>query len=63
MRLQILPLPEVVLGEAVKTPFVLVIDELPEGDPAQYDALHLDQAAKSLGAEGILVFTERVEVV
>jgi hypothetical protein len=61
MRVQILSLPPVVLDDLVRTPFVLVVDEC--GDDSLRDPATLGEAVQEIGAEGVLIFTQRVEVV
>jgi len=60
-RIQILELPTVVLGEAVKTPFVVVIDEM---DPAQVTDQRVRQdITEQTGAEGTIFSAVRLDVV
>lgn len=61
MRIQILPLPQRVFGDAVETPFALILDECPED--MLTEAFGAKDAAVSIGAVGALVFADRVEVV
>lgn len=62
MRIQVLPLPEVVVGDARRTPFVLVVDEI--GPEASEPLIRgIEDAGEKVGAEGVLAFGERIEVV
>jgi len=58
MRIQILSLPPVVVGDLVRTPFAVVVDECDVSDLAS-----LGMAMQGIGAEGVLVFARRVQVV
>jgi hypothetical protein len=63
-RLQILELPEVVVGSVSETPFVLVIDEVsagPNGEPA-INPDDLEGVCERIGARHILVFEETVDI-
>ncbi|WPO74016.1 hypothetical protein [Streptomyces sp. KN37] len=63
-RLQILELPEVFVGAASETPFILVIDQYEPppypGDitePAPYDGI-----AEKIGARAVLVFEDAIDI-
>lgn len=62
-RLQILELPEGTGDD--RPPFVLVIDQVPTGEPA-FDALRRDlednDIAERIGARGVLVFEETIDI-
>jgi hypothetical protein len=59
MRLQILPLPSVVVGDDVQEPFALIVDQWPDG---AYDSF-LQGFADACGAKAVWVVPETVEVV
>lgn len=60
-RLQILELPTNIVGDYATTPFVLVIDDTGQLDQDEAEAM---QNAKDIvGAAGVLVFPEPVEIV
>lgn len=59
MRIQILPLPSVVVGDDVQEPFALIVDQWPEG---AYDS-SLQGFADMCGAKAVWVRSETVEVV
>jgi nucleoside-triphosphatase THEP1 len=60
-RIQILELPTVVVGEDVKTPFVVVIDEI---GPAQVTDQRVRQdITEQTGAEGTIFSAVRLDVV
>lgn len=59
MRLRVLPLPEQRLGEAVETPYLLVIDRCNE-DQATHFRQATENVAEKVGARGILVFPGEV---
>ena len=61
MRIQILPLPPVVVGDLSKTPFAVVVDECDQD--AVSDLASLGMAVQEIGAEGVLVFARSVQVV
>lgn len=71
MRIQIMPLPHVVLGEAVTQPFALIIDQAPipsvvDAATAEIVRLHLDGwdgFRERCGASAHLITAETVEVV
>ncbi|NJQ14214.1 hypothetical protein [Streptomyces bohaiensis] len=56
MRLQILELPEAATD--TRRPFALVIDEIPQSVPTA----HLAEVAAEIGAAGVLLFDERVDI-
>ena len=60
MRLQILELPSVVVGEAVDTPFVIVVDSYSE-ETLIHEAARLMKDA--FGARGVFLSPEPVEIV
>ncbi|MCD0450777.1 hypothetical protein LO762_16490 [Actinocorallia sp. API 0066] len=59
MKLQVVELPSVVVGENVETPFMVVLSEVDEPAP---DPEVLSRAADRIGARGFLVSGEAVEV-
>ncbi|MGW4493762.1 hypothetical protein [Streptomyces sp. NPDC004376] len=63
-RLQILQLPEVVVGSVSETPFVLVIDQAPrdENSAAFRDDLVNNKIADRLGARAVLVFEDTIDI-
>lgn len=61
MRLQILELPAKVTGDVVETPFILVVSEAPEGY-AFFDAEHNTVFRESVGAAGVILTHEVVEI-
>lgn len=64
MRIQILPLPSVVVGEMVEEPFALVIDQWDDTPlKAQAYAEQWDAFKTACGARAILATAETVEVV
>lgn len=63
MRIQILPLPTVVKGDDVEEPFALVVDQCKSGLYAERDAQEWAGFKEAIGARGILVTPETVEVV
>ncbi|MEV8637759.1 hypothetical protein AB0395_39545 [Streptosporangium sp. NPDC051023] len=62
MRIQILTLPSVVVGEDVEEPFALIVDQWPEGISTKDDETWL-RFADSCGAKAILATPQTVEVV
>lgn len=63
-RLQILELPEVFVGEASETPFVLIVDQY---EPPPYpgdinEAAPYDGIAEKIGARAVLVFEDTIEI-
>lgn len=67
-RLQILELPEAFVGEASETPFVLVVDEyeprryIMGPDQNQQPVDEFDGIAEKIGARGVLVFADTVDI-
>ncbi|WPO70213.1 hypothetical protein [Streptomyces sp. KN37] len=62
-RLQILELPEVFVGAASETPFVLVIDQWePPPYPGEDGPHPYEGIAEKIGARAVLVFEETVEI-
>lgn len=61
MRAQILRLPDVVVGDTITTPFVLVLDEV--GEEQLTDPETAAIAAAEMGAVSVIVSEHRVEVV
>lgn len=63
MRIQILPLPPLTLGDAVETPFIVAIDRI-EHREYSIDALaEIDHMATSWGARGVLFANnEEIEI-
>jgi hypothetical protein len=59
MRIQILPLPSVIVGDNVEEPFALIVDQWPDG---AYDS-SLQGFADACGAKAVWVRAETVEVV
>lgn len=59
MRIQILPLPSVMVGEDMDEPFALIVDQWPDG---AYDS-SLQGFADMCGAKAVWVRSETVEVV
>ena len=62
MRIQILPLPTVVKGDDVEEPFALVVDQCKSGLYTEQDAQEWAGFKEAIGARGILVTPETVEV-
>jgi len=62
MRIQILPLPTVVKGDDVEEPFALVVDQCKSGLYSEQDAKEWAGFKEAVGARGILVTPETVEV-
>lgn len=60
MRIQILPLPSVVVGDDVKEPFGLIVDQC---DTNAVDASEWTRFAEECGACSILITPETVDVV
>ena len=60
-RIQVLELPEKVVGQYVETPFILVIDQVPEDEILAYDWSR-ERVKESLGAEGIIVTAGTLDV-
>lgn len=54
MRIQILPLPTLTLGDAVETPFVIVYDRLTEADERSLSEGLLDSFGTEVGARASL---------
>ncbi|MEV7013307.1 hypothetical protein [Streptosporangium sp. NPDC051022] len=64
MRIQILTLPSVVVGENVEEPFALIVDQCgPVTVPASNDAEIWQRFKQDCGARAILVTDETVEIV
>lgn len=63
-RLQILELPEAVVGSVSETPFVLVIDQCEGVTLDLVDAIesHWKRVGEQIGARGTLIFTETVDI-
>lgn len=58
-RIQILELPTEVVGEFVRTPFALVVDQMDARDVVH----EVDEFRKMIGAAGALVTSDTIEVV
>jgi hypothetical protein len=54
MRIQILPLPPVTLGDATHTPFIVVIDQVADDIP-MVEVDHLRRLIEAWGARGLFV--------
>lgn len=61
MRIQILPLPQATVGCATSAPFVVILDECDDG--VVHDMESLRATMRGIGAAGVLVFVDSVEVV
>lgn len=61
MRVQILPLTPVTISDTTSIPFALVIDECSEEQIG--DLSTVQAGAEAIGATGVLVFAERIDVV
>jgi hypothetical protein len=63
-RLQILPLPDVFVGEASETPFVLVIDQVDEAtaDAFREDLEKAGNIAEKIGARAVLCFEDTIDI-
>ncbi|GAA0853411.1 hypothetical protein ACFQVD_26580 [Streptosporangium amethystogenes subsp. fukuiense] len=59
MRIQILPLPSVVVGEVVEEPFALVIDRAEDDIPKEL----LGEFARQCGAKTFVIVPQTVEIV
>ena len=62
MRIQILPLPSVVVGDDVEEPFALIVDQH-DSDVDQQTADEWHQFKTSAGARALLITPDTVEVV
>ncbi len=62
MRIQILPLPSVVVGEVVEEPFALIVDEF-DGLPSEAEAAQWSKFAKDCGARAVAFSGKTVDVV
>lgn len=62
MRIQILPLPSVVVGDDVQEPFALIVDQH-DSDVDQQTADEWHQFKTSAGARALLITPDTVEVV
>ena len=60
MKLQVVGLPEVRVGDAVEAPFLLVLSEVESFDSVSEAAVGLKE---NIGARGVLLFEDPVEVV
>jgi hypothetical protein len=68
MRIQILELPAVVVGESVTTPFALIFDECPAVDQDSRPAIadltqRMANLANATGAAGFFATAQSVEIV
>lgn len=63
MRIQILPLPAVVVGDVVDEPFALVVDQCPAEVVSEFFAGQVNSFAEECGAKASLITSETVEMV
>ncbi|MFC4006613.1 hypothetical protein ACFOY2_05230 [Nonomuraea purpurea] len=63
MRIQILPLPSVMVGDDMEEPFAIVVDQCPKGIVSEWFAGQLTDFAKDCGGKAALVTPETVEIV
>ncbi|GIH91960.1 hypothetical protein ACFFMN_33870 [Planobispora siamensis] len=63
MRIQVLNLPSVVVGEDVQEPFALIVDQAGTAAEVDHNLARLTTFATQIGAQGLFVTQETVEIV